>query len=164
MVAVGIGTPGRLLVCQLFQLVKMIDGIVYKIVDKRTPDVVVYVGSTTLLINERWKTHKYASKFKVSDLYKHIRNAGGIEHFQIVVLESGEYKDKKALRAVEETYRVKLQALTNMRGAILVFDIKKWSETIVTCECGARVRKNNLARHKRRTLHQKNLERFIVQI
>jgi hypothetical protein len=90
----------------------MISGTVYKIVDTRVPEVVLYVGSTETSLSERWRTHKYKSQSSTSKLYTYIREQG-VEHFELVSLEHGFFKDTEALRQREEEYRVKLNPTLN---------------------------------------------------
>jgi hypothetical protein len=90
----------------------MISGTVYKLLDKRVPEEVLYVGSTVQSLKTRWIRHKHDSKSPQSKLYTHLRDQG-VEHFELVSLEREMFKDKDALREREEEYRVKLKPTLN---------------------------------------------------
>jgi hypothetical protein len=90
----------------------MISGTVYKLVDTRVPEEVLYVGSTETSLNQRWSTHKSDAKRYNSNVNTYLRDQG-IDHFELVSLERGSFKDTAALREREEEYRVKLNPTLN---------------------------------------------------
>jgi hypothetical protein len=90
----------------------MISGTVYKLVDKRVPEVVLYVGSTETSLKIRWSRHKKHAKVRTTKINTYLREQG-VEHFELVSLEHGLFKDIAALREREEEYRVKLNPTLN---------------------------------------------------
>jgi hypothetical protein len=90
----------------------MLSGIVYKLVDKRVPEVVLYVGSTEQSLSERWRLHKCDAIRSTSKINTYL-NEQGVDHFELVLLERGSFKDTAALREREEEYRVKLNPTLN---------------------------------------------------
>jgi hypothetical protein len=88
-------------------------GVVYKIVDKREPNVVLYVGSTGQTLGERWRVHKQAAKHRSSKLYKHLREHG-VNNFKLVPLEQGTFENISTLRKREEQHRLELNTPLNV--------------------------------------------------
>ena len=92
-------------------------GIVYKIVDKREPDVVLYVGSTIKPLLYRWCGHVVDYKRYNSPIYEHMREAGGIDHFEPIAIARFNCTTKE-LREHEQTYMNKLTPKLNRRRAM----------------------------------------------
>ena len=80
-------------------------GRVYAIVDKRDPDVILYVGSTVQKLNIRWSLHKFDAKQKKSKVNVHLREHG-TDHFEMKLLDERAFEDIKAMRIHEEHYRM----------------------------------------------------------
>ena len=92
-------------------------GIVYKIVDEREPDVVLYVGSTVQSLHSRWRGHIVDFKRRYCPLYEHMREVGGIEYFEPIELARFNCTTKE-LREHEQTYIDKLSPKLNKIRAI----------------------------------------------
>jgi hypothetical protein len=157
-------------------------GRVYGIVDKRKPDIILYVGSTEQTLKVRWALHKYDSKHRKSKVNVYLREHGGIDNFEMKLLDEGKF-DK--LKAHEEHYRLLLDPPLNMRkcsvGDITMQEymqqyydanrgvirarskqryeanrdtIRAKAATKIECECGAAVSRNNIAEHRKTEKHK----------
>jgi ribosomal protein L44E len=144
----------------------MISGTVYKIVDKRVPEGVLYVGSTETSLHTRWGKHKNKVKSSTSKKNTYIREQG-VEHFELVSLERRMFKDNAALREREEEYRIKLNPTLNSYKCFRNITesqkqyyaenrekIQKRVNEPLTCEvCGGSTTRANKARHERLKTH-----------
>jgi hypothetical protein len=86
-------------------------GKVYKITNTVTDDV--YVGSTTSRLCTRWAIHKNELKFHPNrKVYQKLLEVGTV-NCKIELLEDVSYKNKRELKAVEESYRKRVGANLN---------------------------------------------------
>ena len=91
-------------------------GRIYKLVDKRNPDVFLYAGSTWEKLNRRWSFHKNKAKQHPDrKIYKYIHENGGVDCFELILLEEGMFEDRHSREMREEHYRVLHNAPLNIR-------------------------------------------------
>ena len=80
-------------------------GRVYAIVHRQQPDHILYIGSTTCEVSDRWRVHRHTIKKKThGKLFKHMSTRGGIDNFTYVVLEDMVYQDKKSMLKREQYF------------------------------------------------------------
>ena len=77
------------------------NGLIYKITN--TIDNMIYIGSTTIDINERYIRHLQDSLFKPSKLYQHMRSLGK-DNFKIELIEKCPCSTEKELTARESHF------------------------------------------------------------
>jgi len=156
------------------------EGLIYKIAHKYSP--YVYIGSTTNF-NRRKAEHKYdcnneKSKKYNNKVYQTIREMGGWDNFEMVLVVKCPCDDKKELHAKEFEYKQLFHANLNTQDAIKDpnYDkkyheknrekrnqysrnyhkiISEENKKIVECECGCLVSKGALYIHRKRQLHLK---------
>ena len=90
----------------LLIIIKMIDGIIYKLYSK--DDDEFYVGSTTNFYNRK-KDHKSSCNNENDPCYnnkkyQYIRNNGGYDKFDYEILELGEYENEYCMRDRERYF------------------------------------------------------------
>jgi hypothetical protein len=92
----------------------MIHGIIYKIFNGKD----CYYGSTIMTLKDRLKTH-------ISDLRRYLNNPStrrccSVEimknEYECIILEEGEYEDKKSLRKIENEYIMNNDCVNKMRA------------------------------------------------
>jgi Uri superfamily endonuclease len=93
-------------------------GVVYKIVDMRTPEVALYVGSTIGKLAARWNRHKYDVK-RAERKYKLVEylRRHGVDNFQVVKIRTVECRDKRQLAQFENEDMRALTPSLNTRQA-----------------------------------------------
>jgi len=150
-------------------------GKIYKIVSDKCD--VVYYGSTTLTLMERWKIHK--SKFNAWKKGKRDKYACfkyfdeyGIDNFRIELLEDYPCDNDEQLRMKEDEY-IHENECVNERRAYATYEdtlaktrqyhqdnkiernkirVKKLLER-VTCECGRELSRGALTLHRKTAYH-----------
>jgi len=159
--------------------------IIYKI-QHEDNDKLVYVGSTTDFIRRKY-FHKYCcnhsnSKAYNRKVYKMIRDNGGLECFKLLEIKKYPCNDSREAASEEENFRQKLKPSMNSNIAYSELTpqeqtkewkqnhpeknreyIRKWrGNNKITCECGAVITKDNIARHRDTGKHfrwvQNNIE------
>tara|TARA_R110000868_G_scaffold392634_1_gene663358 strand:+ start:523 stop:1134 length:612 start_codon:yes stop_codon:yes gene_type:complete len=90
------------------------EGLIYKIAHKYSP--YVYIGSTTNF-NRRKATHKHRSNTRKEKLYQTIRELGGWDNFEMVLVKKCPCNDKLELTAIEFEYQQLFDANMNMSSA-----------------------------------------------
>lgn len=80
------------------------NGKIYKLIDKSNDNKVIYIGSTTQKLNERFRKHKSLSKFKPHiKVYNYISNIGW-NNVDIELIENFNCNNKKELETRERYY------------------------------------------------------------
>jgi hypothetical protein len=79
-------------------------GIIYKIICK-TNDNIIYIGSTTLTIKQRWDRHisDYTGKNRNVSIYEYF-DKYGFDNFEIILIKQYKVIDKVHLKAYEQLY------------------------------------------------------------
>ena len=146
-----------------------VKGIVYKVVDKREPSKILYVGSTVMTLAQRWYKHKSEAKTSNSKWNTYLREQGE-EHFQILPLMGLECETIEDLRKLEEVYRKGIQPLYNdqlchqsdeeykeyhaeYRQENKEEIAKKKAKKNI-CECGCETSHQHQARHRKSEKHK----------
>ena len=153
-------------------------GIIYLIKHKTDDTKKVYVGSTNNLknrINEHKSTcNNEKSKNYNLNLYQYIRENGGINEYQFIILECYVCNFKHELYYKEDDYiKIYDNNLNSKRAYLTRQEYKKRlnekckkyrdknkqiineqrKKEKITCECGSIVRKNDITRHLRTLKH-----------
>jgi hypothetical protein len=115
-------------------------GKIYKLMN--TEDDEVYVGSTTLTLNEIFIIHKWNAKKVKSKLYNHI-NKIGIDWYAIQLIEHYPCNNKTELQARESELIKKFGTLNKEMTSI----------NKIKCNCGAEICKYYLKRHQTTQKH-----------
>lgn len=164
------------------------NSVIYKIVCNNKSIHDMYIGSTCSFISRKAQ-HKGACNNPTSKkynykLYKCIRGLGGWSHWSMIPILEYPCESKMALhikeREVMDTYNATLNSQsaynTDEEKAeklkILkkqwVLDnpdkIKKYKYKKITCECGSKVCRSVMARHRKTTKHFKLMESVVNQI
>jgi len=155
-------------------------GLIYKIVCCN-PDIKdVYVGSTTNF-TQRKATHKQLSRATKSTLYQTIRENGGWDNWQMVLIERFPCAGGLDLRARERHFFEELAANLNQNyprrspeeyenqeerkiAQKLYRETHKEKQKLyrtgkIKCVCGKHVQQRNLSKHQRTLLHQQSFDR-----
>ena len=82
-----------------------------------TKNDLVYVGSTTQSLHDRWWGHYRESKVKQCRFYRAIREIGW-KHFNMKLLETIEYEEKSQLWQLEAQYITKYNSINNGYNSI----------------------------------------------
>ena len=146
----------------------MIKGCVYKIIDVRKPEEILYIGSTGNF-KTRWNAHVQKSK-KDNSAWNTFLREHGPEHFKMVGLMSIECETKHDLRKLEEVFRKQINPPYNtIRCWVKNQTIQEWNKeyyaknnekinnirkVFITCECGREIKKWNIAKHRKTNLHK----------
>lgn len=96
---------------------KIFLGNIYKIICKTRPRM-IYVGSTTSTLKERFLVHRLNSNtpyYKNNNFYNYVKKNNGWNNFEIILLENFYGNNMTELRIKEEQYRIKLHANLNSR-------------------------------------------------
>ena len=144
--------------------------LIYKLCSNDTDITDIYVGSTTNF-NYRKYNHKsccYNEKNRSYNynLYKFIRENGGWEEWNMILIEYYPCKTKLELEKKEREIIENLKSTLN--NAIPTRTIKEWREENkeymkkqkeykllkVECECGVIILKSHIVRHKQSKKHQ----------
>jgi len=150
---------------------------IYKLCCKDLNITDIYIGSTTnfkerkikhrIICNNNNLKYVYNNNLKV---YKFIREHGGWDNWDMVLIDNVSCESKLELRKIEREYIEKYNSTLN---SIMPFKNekeyreyhKKWYETNknkindekrkekINCECGSVVRKSDIARHKKSKKH-----------
>jgi hypothetical protein len=146
------------------------NGTIYKICCKDSEIKDCYVGSTTDH-NSRKSAHKSFCNNKGKQynypVYRYIRDTGGWENWEFVLLQDYPCRNKKQLNIRERFWFEKLNATLNShypqrnqkeyKKKYREKNKKEISEKVkvkVECPCGSIVSKGNLATHKKSQKHQ----------
>ena len=159
------------------------NGTIYKIVCKDPEITECYVGSTTSHSKRKSRHKSSCNNEKSKDynypVYRYIRDNGGWDNWEFVLLEDYPCRNKKQLNIRERFWFEKLGARLN--SIYPQRSMKEWKEENkekikerkikyyednkeeilekmkekVECECGSVVRKDYLLKHKRTQKHQK---------
>ena len=164
---------------------------VYKICCLNTEIKGCYVGSTTNFRRRKNNHKSICNNEKSKDynlyVYRFIRDTGGWENWDVVLVEEVNCKDIKELHKKEREWVEKLKATLNTQipnRSPKEYDkeyVKKNKEKInekrreryeknkekinekkkekITCECGSIIRKSDLARHKKSGKHLEYLKK-----
>ena len=144
--------------------------VIYKIqhIDKED---LLYVGSTTDF-TRRKAEHKRRCKTKTTKLYEMIRDNGGWEMFNMVIVKNFCCENGQEAKAEEDRIIRQMKATMNMIRAYTTNEekkeyikqhqeqnkekIKERRKEQIICVCGCPVRKDNLTRH-RKTMKHRNI-------
>jgi len=87
--------------------------IIYKIFSEKSPEN-IYIGHTSLSLNQRFAIHRYECKVNDSKLlFKYIRENGGFDEFKIEVLEKCICENVRQARLRERDYILLLKPTLN---------------------------------------------------
>jgi len=145
------------------------NGTIYKISCKDESITDCYVGSTISHL-KRKSFHKANCNDKTRKeynypVYRFIRDNGGIDNWEFILLEDYPCRNKKQLNIRERFWFEKLGATLNSHSGKISEKNKKYREKNkeklnekakekVECPCGSVVTKSNLSKHKRSQKHQ----------
>ena len=139
------------------------EGLIYKIAHRYSP--YVYIGSTTNF-NRRKYEHKHHCINENSEKYNHkiyktIRELGGWDNFEMVLVAKCPCDDKKELHAKEFEYQQLFDVNMNTYDAVPDPQYfikyreknKKYILEKIECECGCFCVRSQMARHRRSQRH-----------
>jgi hypothetical protein len=137
----------------------MVVGYVYKLVDKREPDTILYIGSTKNRLQARWNEHSSRANDGTSVLCKYMKRHG-VDNFQLAVMGCYRCSTLRELRKIEETQLVNHDPPLNKRSAYCVDRrlyylrhkeaITKYMRSVVACKiCGKEMKRSLLQRHRK---------------
>ena len=137
---------------------------IYKLCSKDTTIKEVYIGSSTNFI-QRKGLHKHSCNNENSPkynykVYQFIRDHGGWDNFDMVLIEYFPCENGLELGRQEEHWRQQLSASLNSITPHIYENRQEWYGTLTIkkpCECGLIYRHTNKARHERTTRHLKRL-------
>ena len=117
-------------------------GYVYEIVSKDKSITKTYIGSTWDM-NERKRTHKkncYNEKNRKynTPVYRYIRENGGWDNWNMIVIESGDCMDRTELECAEQFYidmSGGIKNLLNSYDAIIIPEQRKEKDIIYYTKC-----------------------------
>ena len=137
----------------------MINGIVYKLCCKNPEIKEIYVGSTENLY-ERRRKHKECSygltksKQSMCYVYTYIRENGGWDNWEIIVIEKYNCEEKHELKYRErywlETLNAKLNSLSPIKSKE---EIKVSRQVKINCECGGKYTHGAIQTHMETLKH-----------
>lgn len=142
--------------------------LIYKLCCKDTSITQAYVGSTTNFA-QRKAIHKYSCNNENSckynyRVYQFIRDHGGWQNFNMVLIEYFPCENALELGRQEEHWRQQLSASLNSITPHIYenrqerYELFKQALTIKKpCECGLVYRHTNKSRHEKTTRHLKRL-------
>ena len=120
--------------------------------DKREPDVILYVGSTVQPLARRWSLHKSRAKHlhkkKWGKKFATYLREQGVEHFQILPLMGIECETKEDLRKLEEVFRKKNDPEFNSIRCHLTKDEQKEYQRVNTAGWYQRNKQQVAARYE----------------
>ena len=160
------------------------NGKIYKLVNN--VDDKIYVGSTTTILTKRLHQHKLKSKTcPERTCYKHLINIGW-GNVEIILIENYECKSKEELHARErhfidelkpelnkqlpgrtlaewyqdnkETHKNNVKEYRDNNPEKVKQSKKQWATQEINCECGKKVSRECLTKHKKRKQHQNYLK------
>jgi hypothetical protein len=144
-------------------MVKYQEGVIYKIAHRYSP--YVYIGSTTNF-NRRKSEHKFHATNEKSPKYNHkvyqtIRELGGWNNFEMVLVARCPCNDKMELHAKEFEYQQLFDVNMNTYDAVHDPEYyKKYREKNkeyilekIKCGCGCVISRSSLFRHRRSQRH-----------
>ena len=163
----------------------------YKIVCKDLSIKELYVGHTTDWVSRKSKHKRHATKLNSNrsqcPVYTFIREHGGWDNFDMILLERCKCDDELDARKKERHYIEQLNASLNVyipgRTKSEYYQDKKkytinkskkyyenntetckeWKNTLVECECGFNYTNANKARHEKSNRHQNLNKKLVVQ-
>ena len=132
---------------------------IYRIVNLNPNDPNFYIGSTTQNLRERWNNHKFnfnnPEKKGRCKLYKYIDENGGIDNFDLILLEifdASNGGDEK-LRQRERFWTEKLKefaTLNTYKPYISKEELIEYKKEKIPCDiCGKLIRRDNISHHKK---------------
>ena len=139
----------------------MINGIVYKLCCKNPEIKEIYVGSTKNLYERRrkHKEHSYGlskSKQSMYYVYTYIRENGGWDNWDIIVIEKYNCEEKHELKYRERYWLETLNAKLNSKSPIKSKEeLKVSSQVKINCECGGKYTHGHTSSHLTSEIHQK---------
>ena len=83
-------------------------GRVYKIIHNQSN--IIYVGSTTQLLRQRWAEHKYRASKEKNSIYEYFEKYG-IDNFKIILIKEYDITDKNHLKVYETLWINKLKSI-----------------------------------------------------
>jgi hypothetical protein len=140
----------------------------------------VYVGHTINWIQRKYQHSFYCNNEKSvkskQKKYQYIRENGGWEEWEMIWIEDYPCNSKREAEAREEYIRCNLKAQLNSQKAFATEEDKyktrkEWNENNkeeinekrrenyennkydITCECGCLIKKNDIAKHRKRQKH-----------
>jgi len=124
-------------------------GCVYKL--HNNDESVIYIGSTIQTLQQRWWQHKSAALTEDTTIYRHIRDHGGINSFQMTALLIVEVNTRSALRQLEQQHIEQYNCCNEIAAYVSPdFDwISKMKEKLTCSVCDTSISYRNMARHKR---------------
>ncbi len=136
---------------------------IYKLTHKTDNDK-FYIGSSKNIKSRQYK-HKSKSNpdFPTTCKLYQVIQQDGWDNYELEVLEEYDQYDSCAIKHQEQIYISDLKPSLNTRAAYLTTEEKKELNRIasakknkidVVCECGCRVRKAHIARHKKTMKHK----------
>jgi hypothetical protein len=131
--------------------------IMYKIVCNDLNIKDVYVGHTTDFIRRKQTHRKHCiqeNSYKYNTkLYSFIRENGGFNNFQMLMIESFDCKDANEARTRERYWYETLNANLNSCLPIQTERERENRNEKYVCECGAEIRKDGKKRHDKTFTH-----------
>jgi len=126
--------------------------VIYKIFCKDTNITGKYIGSTTNFNKRKYK-HKSDCSNENNNLkvYQYIRENGGFENFEMVIIEEYPSDNKKEANKRERFWIEKLKA--NLNSNIPTRTVKEYHKEKIICECGCEILKKHLKRHQESKKH-----------
>ena len=121
------------------------NGKIYKLINDAMPGK-IYYGSTIKLLYMRLSTHKYDSKTKNCSS-KSLFEFGQVK---IILVENFPCENKEQLLK-REAHFIRNNLCINK--SIPDRTQKEWRAQIITCECGAKITKGNISRHRNTKKH-----------
>lgn len=136
---------------------------------------IVYIGSTSLTIKERWRSHKkdynaWLRNKRSSCAIYHYFKQHGIENFSISLISEHDVESKDQLREFEQLVIDRTENICNERNSFRTreeylrqrrAEYQRLKETAnarraerIQCGCGMEHRRGDKARHERSQKHQ----------
>ena len=150
-------------------------GIIYLIKHKTDDTKRVYVGSTNDFKRRIWK-HKFSCNNEKNkdyniNLYQYLRENGGFNEYEFIILECYVCNFKHDLHYKEDDYiKIYPNNLNKLRAYLTRREIKEYYKKYrdenryklkekINCECGSIVGKNDIARHRKTLKHIEYIEK-----
>ena len=108
-------------------------GEIYKIINKQTPTIIIYIGSTITDLKTRWSKHiSYSKKHQSSALYKELYINGDL--YEIKSICNVRFNDKRELLAREARKIKKYKPLLNIITDYKNLDDGEFTDSDSDCE------------------------------
>jgi hypothetical protein len=146
--------------------------IIYKICCKDLEIQDIYIGSTTNFKQRKYRHKSNLNKGKNYNIYNFIRDNGGWDNWEMVLIKEFKCNTKLELFSEErktiEEFNPTLNSILPNRNCkerkqtekykIKDREYKKvYNKIKVECECGVLISQNHLSRHRRTEKHKKNI-------